>query len=322
MVSEALSVSWPRSGLFREARRLVSSPRVHDWIHWLYVSGVVLVPFLFAPTPCLATSLQQRDAHGRQVARRLGPRFQVTTMGPFVIAGDMPAAQLVQHRDSTIHWAFERLKRDFFDQNPLDRVISIFLFSDDASYRQHAHALFGDNPSTPYGYYSPAHDALIMNIATGGGTLVHEMVHPMLEVDFPGAPLWLNEGMGSLFERCTDRDGRIVGTVNWRLPGLISALESGSQVSLSRLMSMDHRTFYGPGSGLNYATSRFLLYWLQERNALRTFYATFRHAGSLDPGGIRSLQKTLGGARLHSIQGEFERDMLRLGRYLSLDASE
>ena len=42
----------------------------------------------------------------------------------------------------------------------------------------------------------------IMNIATGGGTLVHEIVHPYVEANFPGCPAWFNEGLGSLYEAC------------------------------------------------------------------------------------------------------------------------
>ena len=44
------------------------------------------------------------------------------------------------------------------------------------------------NRTTPYGYYSAAHRALIMNIATGGGTLVHEIVHPFVRANFPQMP--------------------------------------------------------------------------------------------------------------------------------------
>ena len=51
----------------------------------------------------------------------------------------------------------------------------------------HALELFGDEPETPYGYFSAEHQALIMNIATGGGTLVHEIVHPFMEANVPEA---------------------------------------------------------------------------------------------------------------------------------------
>ena len=57
-----------------------------------------------------------------------------------------------------------------------------------------------------------------MNIATGGGTLVHEIVHPFIAANFPACPAWLNEGLGSLFEQSGEHDGHIVGYANWRLP--------------------------------------------------------------------------------------------------------
>ena len=46
-----------------------------------------------------------------------------------------------------------------------------------------------------------------MNIATGGGTLVHEIVHPFVEANFPGCPTWFNEGLGSLYEQSAERKG-------------------------------------------------------------------------------------------------------------------
>jgi len=60
--------------------------------------------------------------------------------------------------------------------------------------------LLGEHPTTPYGYYSRNKKALVMNIGTGGGTLLHEMVHAMAEADFEDIPSWLNEGLGSLYE--------------------------------------------------------------------------------------------------------------------------
>lgn len=65
--------------------------------------------------------------------------------------------------------------------------------------RRHARELFDDAPGTPYGYYLPGHDAMIMNISTGGGTLVHEIVHPFMAANFPGSPTWFDEGLASLY---------------------------------------------------------------------------------------------------------------------------
>jgi hypothetical protein len=85
---------------------------------------------------------------------------------------------------------------------------------------------FQSKPTTPYGYYSSTHKALVMNISTGGGTLVHEIVHPFIEANFPNCPAWLNEGLGSLYEQCGEVDGHIHGYTNWRLPGIANLNQS------------------------------------------------------------------------------------------------
>ena len=48
-----------------------------------------------------------------------------------------------------------------------DKIIDIWLFKDKESYQRHTRELFGETPTTPFGYYSDEHRALIMNIATG-----------------------------------------------------------------------------------------------------------------------------------------------------------
>ena len=116
-------------------------------------------------------------------------------------------------------WAVDRLKALYFQRDP-EFIIDIWLFRDRESYEEHAEKLFGDKPYTPYGYYSAQHRALVMNIATGGGTLVHEIVHPFMAANFAACPSWINEGLASLYEQSGEENGQIKGFVNWRLDGL------------------------------------------------------------------------------------------------------
>ena len=67
-----------------------------------------------------------------------------------------------------------------------------------------------------------------MNIGTGGGTLVHEVVHPFIAASFPAAPAWFNEGLASLYEAVREKDGQFWGLPNWRLDGLKRAIRAGS----------------------------------------------------------------------------------------------
>ena len=135
-------------------------------------------------------------------------------------------------------WVFATVPLDVSDEikdiEPPRDIVEVWLFGDARSYRRHALAIFGDRPDTPYGYFTPEHQALVMNIATGGGTLVHELVHPYIDNDFPRCPSWLDEGLASLFEQCQDHGGHIWGLTNWRLPGLQEAIAAGRWDHLER----------------------------------------------------------------------------------------
>ena len=156
--------------------------------------------------------------HVEQLKKKLPSReFEIVVEKPFVVVGDGGRAAVEEDARGTVRWAVTLLKKDYFTKDPKE-ILNIWLFKDSVSYNKHATDLFGSKPSTPYGYYSSVHKSLVMNIETGGGTLVHEIVHPFVEANFPDCPPWLNEGLGSLYEQSGEQDGHIVGYTNWRLP--------------------------------------------------------------------------------------------------------
>ncbi len=229
---------------------------------------------------------------------------------PFVVVGDDEPAVLAR-RAQTVRWAVERLERDFFAQRPT-RILDVYLFSTAATYQRGVRALTGAAPGTPYGFYSSEHDGLFMNIATGGGTLVHELVHPYVEADFPGAPAWLNEGLGSLFEQSSDDDGHIIGLTNWRLAGLQQAIRAGTVPSFRALTKMSEHAFYVQDRGTNYAQARYLLYYLQQEGKLVDFYRRFRAARAADPTGYGTLVTALGEADMAGFQRRWAAWVLEL----------
>jgi hypothetical protein len=247
-----------------------------------------------SPSP-RAEGLTDADyAREAEAARGKMPQgFTLVLEKPFIVVGDEAPAVVRQRSVHTVRWAVDRLKADYFSKDPAD-IITVWLFKDKASYEKHAAELFGDRPHTPYGYYSPAHRALVMNIATGGGTLVHEIVHPFIHANFPACPPWLNEGLGSLYEQCIDRNGHIAGLTNWRLAGLKEAIQKRSLPSFENLCAMNGGGFYGANQGIHYAQARYLCYYLQERGLLTKFYADFVANQKADPTGLATLKKTLG----------------------------
>ena len=252
------------------------------------------------------------EVHIAQLRKRLPSReFTIVVQPPFVVVGDEPADVVKERADGTIKWAVEKLKQDYFTDDPKE-ILDIWLFKDAASYEKHTRLLFNDTPTTPYGYYSREDKALIMNIATGGGTLVHEIVHPFIEANFPECPAWLNEGLGSLYEQCGEEDGHIHGFVNWRLPGLQKAINAKQVPAFKTLLTMDRDTFYDDRTGVNYAQSRYLCYYLQQRSLLVKFYQQFRADYKNDPGGFQTLRSVLGEPDMDQFKRKWEKYVLGL----------
>lgn len=252
--------------------------------------------------------------HVEQLKKRLpSTDFTIIVQPPFVVIGDESPEAVKEHSERTVKWAVDKLKQDYFSKDPKE-ILDIWLFKDAPSYERNALALFGDKPTTPYGYYSSRHNALIMNISTGGGTLVHEIVHPFIEANFPNCPPWLNEGLGSLYEQSGEVDGHIHGYPNWRLPGLQRAIRAGQVQSFKTLMSLDANSFYNDDKGTNYAQSRYLCYYLQQRGLLVKFYREFVAHQKDEPSGYATLRQILGVRDMSLFKQKWEKYVLSLNQ--------
>jgi hypothetical protein len=230
----------------------------------------------------------------RALEERFGPEgFHVVVEPPFVVIGDEPEADVKRRAQGTVRWAVERLRAEYFSRDP-DALIEVWLFGTDASYEKWATELFGGPPDTPYGYYTHEHEALVMNISTGGGTLVHEIVHPFMASNFPKCPSWFDEGLASLYEQSMEHEGRIWGLPNWRLPDLQRAIRAGELPSSKALFATGDRPFYDDDPGTNYAHARYVCLWLQENGTLKDFYHAFVAAADEDPTGHATFAKLLG----------------------------
>lgn len=250
------------------------------------------------------------DGHVAKLKETVGGEFAIVVEKPFVVIGDQSKDEVNQWASGTIRWAVSQIKESYFEKDP-DHIINIWLFKDKKSYDINAKRLFGRTPTTPYGYYSPSDKALVMNISTGGGTLVHEIVHPFMAANFPECPSWFNEGLASLYEQSSERNKKIVGLTNWRLRGLQFAIHDELLGTFEKLMSTNGREFY-EGDSTNYAQARYLCYWLQEKGVLRDYYHRFVKNAVKDPTGIATLKEVLGTDDLDAFQTAWEKDVLKL----------
>lgn len=250
------------------------------------------------------------DEKTEELRKLVSDDFYIIGHSSFVVVSNLSTSETDRIINGTIGKAEECFYNDFFEIKP-DELITIFLFKDDKSYRYWAEKLYGDSGLSPFGYYKPSKKTMLMNISTGGGTLVHELTHAFVRYDFPDIPSWFNEGLGSLYERCSLSGGNILGYVNWRLPGLQKTINNKTYKSLSVLVNTSDDEFYGENSGFYYAQARYLCYYLQENGLLKKFYKTFRERFNEDNTGKIFLEEILN-TDLKSFDAEFKKFILSL----------
>lgn len=247
----------------------------------------------------------------QKLKKKVPEEFTIVIQRPFIVIGDEKPVKVKYRAEKTIKWAVTMLRKDYFEKDPLN-IIEIWLFKDDSSYYKHTNQIFGDKPTTPFGYYLETERALIMNINTGGGTLVHEIVHPFIRANFPGCPAWFNEGLASLYEQCCEKNGHMYGLTNWRLAGLQEAIKQGIVPPFDTLFSMNEYQFYTKDKGTNYGQARYLCYYLQVKGLLVKFYHEFCVNQKDDPTGIKTIKKILDIKDMKAFKKEWEEFVLKL----------
>ncbi len=246
-----------------------------------------------------------------ELKKRLPRGFSHLIQKPFIVTGDESPEDLKQRAQHTVQWFADQMKKKYFPQDP-PQIFEIWLFKDNASYRKYSREVFHDTPDTPFGYCSAEHSALIMNIATGGGTLCHEIVHAFIPSNFPDCPSWFNEGLASLYEQCGTRNGEAIGLTNWRLKNLQETIRCGELPSFDTLCKTSSSQFYNMRKGDNYAQARYLLYYLQEQGLLEKFYTEFRNNVKKDPSGFNTLKLILNEKDMKLFQERWEKWVLTL----------
>jgi len=220
-------------------------------------------------------------------------RFEVV-QGVFLIAspsGAMGASAAVSKA------AIDAYFNGRFDKRPA-RAVTVLLFEKAPPYDRYCVKQWGKPCFSPFGFYSGDVRTVVMNVGPGIGTLTHELVHPIVETDFPGAPDWINEGIASLYEAFSmPKKGEIFGNKNFRHPQLTAALGSPKGrafANLPALFAMSNKVFRGPREGLNYATARYFCQWMDSQKKLWPFYRAWRDDFANDPSGEAAFFATMG----------------------------
>ncbi|TET32211.1 MAG: PDZ domain-containing protein [Planctomycetota bacterium] len=235
--------------------------------------------------------------------KRLGDEYTVQKNKKYklIIITNVDSSRLTSLRGALIAYADCHWK-DFFKNRP-EYYITVLIPKSTEDYRKH----FGGR-SGAAGFYNPGTKILTVNLATGGGTMIHEFTHALHWGDMEGLsqrhPQWVVEGFGSLYEQCTRREGSGYGLLNWRLPGLKRAIANETCYPLKDFIS-NSGSHFRKNQSLAYAISRYIFYFLQEKKLLRKWYAKYRENYDEDKSGLKTLEEIYG----KSIE-EFEKDWL------------
>jgi hypothetical protein len=252
-----------------------------------------------APTQASAPpgpSLEQLEAEARKQLGdrvsfvRVRERYLLVSAPGWGVAGGKGSAAFVER---TLEALFNgRFSRD------IPRPIPVYLFGDAGAYNGFCRAQYGGDCISIYGFFSPSDYRLVMNLGLGIGTLSHELVHPILDSDFPAAPTWINEGIASLFEApIMPKKGEIHGAKNWRYPRLSAAIHAPREkdkVSLPALFALSDEAFRDDDEPLHYAMARYFCQWMDGRGDLWKFYQTWRDSVRDDPRGEAAFRAVTG----------------------------
>lgn len=218
--------------------------------------------------------------------------FAIATQPPFVIAGDLPKGQLEQIRTNVIGPVSRALQGTYFT-NPPQYPISIVICSTEEIFRQLAQEWDGHLDAGYHGYYQRDKRRILLDLEAGNGSLAHELTHALSHADCPQLPEWFDEGLGALHEEAKySPDGqRLIGLPNWRCSLTRRASQAGKLPALHKLA--DPAKFRSGDVGLNYAVSRSICLFLQDRQVLTDYYQALKSRTGSDPHGLRTLCRVL-----------------------------
>jgi len=161
----------------------------------------------------------QDDALRDFLTFRLGS-VQFYRQGPFLLCGRDNIEELEKHYQKGIVDAYRFIRSEYGFQEP-DSVITVLLSKNPDELISLAEKIYPQERFpyyNPYfGFYAKNDHLLVATVGGGYGTLLHELMHALIAEDYPDAPLWLVEGLATLYERSGWTTRRLMGLPNWRM---------------------------------------------------------------------------------------------------------
>lgn len=128
-----------------------------------------------------------------------------------------------------------------------------------------------------------------------GGTIIHEFVHALHHGDIAtygqDHPIWVKEGLATLFEDSDLVAGQAEPEHNHRLNFILSRAKVNRQLPWEKFMAQTQADFMR-WPNYNYGQARYMFYYLHEQGQLGTWYRHYLATFAEDPTGGLAWEKT------------------------------
>ena len=162
------------------------------------------------------------------------------------------------------------------------------------------------------GFYSRGPHMLYAR--TVGLTLVHEFTHALHAGDQDGIgqnhPIWITEGLATLFESSRIVHGRAEPKPNRRLNMLQGILRRKRTIPFGKFVRYSHAKFMSDPMTA-YAQSRYLMMYLHDKGLLKKWYDAYTAGYEKDATGEKAMEKVLG-KKLEQIEADWKEWVLKL----------
>ncbi len=221
---------------------------------------------------------------------RLGPSYssQIDSSRRvvFITALDVKTSQMAIQ---VIRRHLDALRRTGFDQ-PFRRNLTILL----PTVRDYRKLVAGKNPEAS-GFYS--RKLRMMATISLSNAIVHELVHAVhdnqQQLLGQDHPVWITEGLATLYQTSDVRDGKLVPKIGPELSGLQRSIRARKFHRLAALLQIDQSGFMSQAQ-VSYPQVRYVMYYLHSRGLLESWYRSYRENYDEDPTGRDALERTLG----------------------------
>ena len=171
------------------------------------------------------------------------------------------------------------------------------------------------------GYFEPLDDSVVVRKGlTWGrsfffGTATHELTHALVHLDFPQAPIWIDEGLAAMHEEYRESGNAAPPDPldNYRLYYLRFALDSGKFPALEALINPDSAAWRNEAQPVMAAAARYFCIYLLKKesgqNMLKRTYDELRDGPQGEPSkdaSARALEHVTG-QKIAALEADFKK---------------